>query len=398
MYILHTSDWHLGKRLGIFSRHEEQEATMREICAIADNTNADIVVVAGDIFDTYNPPIEATELYYRTVKRLSNYGERPVIVIAGNHDSPDRIESSDPLAKELGIIQIGFPKTTIAPFDSTMYSITHSTEGGFSLRIKSGENINIIHTAFCNEQRFGIPIHKSLTEALQDLWQSVVSVLPNSYPTLLLTHALMVPNDSDPIEEPEGERPIEHISEKLSSAIIPKAVDYVALGHLHRYQKVGEQPVPVVYSGSPLAYSFSESNQTKYVSGFDTNTKLTEKHALSTGKKLIRKHCSSTEEALSWAKDNTHCWAELHIATKQYLTPKEISKIKEAHQGIVSIVPVLAQEDGQKQKKGIDLTKSRLELFKDYFISKKQLAPSEDIIALFNEIVATHEQIDTTRP
>jgi len=107
MKILHTSDWHLGKRLENFSRLDEQIAVLDEICTIADKENIDAVLVAGDLFDTFNPPTEAVELFYRSLKKLSKNGSRPVIAIAGNHDSPDRIESPDPLARECGIIFAG---------------------------------------------------------------------------------------------------------------------------------------------------------------------------------------------------------------------------------------------------------------------------------------------------
>ncbi len=98
MKMLHTSDWHLGKRLEDFSRLEEQKAVMQEICEIAEREQVDVVIVAGDLFDTFNPPTEAVDLLYKTLKRLTANGRRPVIAIAGNHDSPDRIEAPDPLA------------------------------------------------------------------------------------------------------------------------------------------------------------------------------------------------------------------------------------------------------------------------------------------------------------
>jgi exonuclease SbcD len=91
MKVLHT-DWHLGKNWIIFSFEEEQQRVMNEICDIADSQNTDVVIVAGDLFDTFNPPVEAVDLLYKTLKRLTNNGKRPVVA-AGNHDSPDRIDS-----------------------------------------------------------------------------------------------------------------------------------------------------------------------------------------------------------------------------------------------------------------------------------------------------------------
>ena len=72
MRLLHTSDWHLGKKLNSFDRLEEQRNVMREIVSIADKQNVDMVVVAGDLFDTYNPSSEAQQLLYQTLYELSN--------------------------------------------------------------------------------------------------------------------------------------------------------------------------------------------------------------------------------------------------------------------------------------------------------------------------------------
>lgn len=101
MKILHTSDWHLGKRLENFARIEEQRDFLLEIEQIADNNNVDAVIIAGDLFDTFSPPIDALELFYKSLKKISKNGKRPVIAIAGNHDSPDRIAAPDPLAKSV---------------------------------------------------------------------------------------------------------------------------------------------------------------------------------------------------------------------------------------------------------------------------------------------------------
>ena len=98
MKILHTADWHLGKRLDRFSRLEEQVEVLGEIVKIADENAVDLVLIAGDLFDSFNPSIEATELFYKTLKQLTNNGKRPVIAIAGTHDASDRIDAPYPLA------------------------------------------------------------------------------------------------------------------------------------------------------------------------------------------------------------------------------------------------------------------------------------------------------------
>ena len=117
MKILHTADWHLGKRLESISRHEEQVIVLKEIEQLADEHNVDAIVIAGDLFDTFNPPNESIDLLYKTCKNLSKNGERVVIAIAGNHDSPERVEVPEHFARECGIVFIGFPDTIVSHFE-----------------------------------------------------------------------------------------------------------------------------------------------------------------------------------------------------------------------------------------------------------------------------------------
>src|SRR5690606_29525963 len=131
MKILHTADWHLGKRLEKISRLPEQQLVIDEIIDIANEQQADVVLIAGDLFDNFNPATEAVELFYKALKKLSNYGKRPVIAIAGNHDSPDRIEAPDVLARECGIIFAGYPHSHINPIELESGIKVVKTEPGF---------------------------------------------------------------------------------------------------------------------------------------------------------------------------------------------------------------------------------------------------------------------------
>ncbi|RKQ84271.1 exonuclease SbcCD subunit D [Brockia lithotrophica] len=106
MRILHTADWHLGSTLEGRDRKEEQAAVLEEIVEIAREEDVDLVLVAGDVYDRYNPPAWAETLLYETLARLAE-GGRQVVVLAGNHDSPERIAAAHPLAHERGIHLVG---------------------------------------------------------------------------------------------------------------------------------------------------------------------------------------------------------------------------------------------------------------------------------------------------
>ena len=106
MKILHTSDWHIGKRLFSRERLDEQAEVLDEIAAICEEEKVELVLIAGDIFDTYTPGAEAEELFFKKVKNLAGK-DRAVLIISGNHDDGVRLSAAAPLAEEQGIFIVG---------------------------------------------------------------------------------------------------------------------------------------------------------------------------------------------------------------------------------------------------------------------------------------------------
>lgn len=117
MRILHTADWHLGKTLEGRSRLEEQAEFLDELNQIVKDEHIDVVVMAGDAFDTVNPPARAEQLFYESLSALSDKGKRQVVVISGNHDNPDRLSAASPLTNEQGIHLIGYPTNDLIHVD-----------------------------------------------------------------------------------------------------------------------------------------------------------------------------------------------------------------------------------------------------------------------------------------
>ncbi|WP_226065659.1 metallophosphoesterase family protein [Kaistella polysaccharea] len=399
MKILHTADWHLGKRLDRFSRLEEQILVMDEIVQIADEQNVDVVLVAGDLFDNFNPSVEAIELFYRTLKRLSQNGKRPVIAISGNHDSPYLIDAPDPLARECGIILIGHPKAKVTPFELEDFEISNSVEGMIELKIKNLDfPIRIVHTAFANEIRlkeyFGENKEDALNQVLAENWATIADEFcDENGVNILMTHLYMNKRGAPILEEPDGEKPIKiGNADLIYSDTIPPQIQYTALGHLHAFRNIGTTEKPVVYSSSPLCYSFSEAGQTKYVSIIEAkpNQNMSyEKIALKNGKSLVRKTFDEVEKAIEWLSENQNTFVELTLESETYLKAEERKMINNAHHGIVHLIPkVKNQESTQKQLHDINLNQDIQSLFKDYFKSKNNAQePNEDLLNLFNEIL-----------
>lgn len=407
MKLLHTSDWHLGKRLEDFSRIEEQQAVLHEICEIAEREQVDAVLVAGDLFDTFNPPTDAVDLFYKTLKRLSNNGRRPVIAIAGNHDSPDRIEAPDPLARECGIIFAGYPNSVVPLFElESGLKVLQSEEGFLELKLFGIEiPLRLLLTPYANEFRLKTYLgHENsedeLRTILQEKWQELATKYCNANGVnLLVTHLFVVKRGDELPEEPADEKPILHVggAQVIYSENIPKQIQYTAIGHLHRMHRVDSQPCPVYYSGSPLSYSFAEANQKKFVMIVDAEpgkmVKVQEIE-LTKGKKLLRKRAEGMDEALAWLTENADCLVELTMVTNTYLTAQERKQLNGVHNGIVTIIPEVKNATGLTSgtKKSIDLTKNMEELFTDYFRHEKGQEPNAEMMSLFTELLAVEEE------
>jgi len=408
MKLLHTSDWHLGKRLEDFSRIEEQQAVLQEICEIADREQVDAVLVAGDLFDTFNPPTEAVDLFYRTLKRLTNNGKRPVIAIAGNHDSPDRIEAPDPLARECGIIFAGYPNSVVPPFELESGSkVIRSEEGFLELQLPGTDvPLRLLLTPYANEFRLKTYLgHENSEEELRSVLQGKWQELATNYcdekgVNVLITHLFVVKKGKELPEEPADEKPILHVggAQVIYSDNIPNQIQYTALGHLHRMNRVDLMPCPVYYCGSPLSYSFAEANQKKYVILVDLEVgkeAQIREIELTKGKKLLRKRAEGIDEAVIWLTENQDCLVELTMVTDTFLTGLERKQLSTAHQGIVTIIPEVKNAIGLSSgnKKSIDLTKNMEELFRDYFRHKnKGQEPNEEIMKLFTEVLSEEDE------
>lgn len=402
MRILHTADWHLGKKLDHFSRLEEQRIVMNEICTIADSQDADVVIVAGDLFDTFNPPVEAIDLLYKSLKSLTNNGRRPVIAIAGNHDSPDRIDSPNPLARECGILFVGNPDVTIPKLTiENGFEITQSENGFLEIKLPQYDfSIRVITTPYANEMRLKTYLgaedkEEQLNQLLQDSW----ATLADKYcdikgVNILTTHLYMLKRGGEILEEPDGEKPLRiGNADIVYTDCIPPQIQYTALGHLHRFQNIGGHPSPVVYSSSPLSYSFSEAGQEKKVVLIEAQPNQEVKYTaipLESGRVLHRKRFESIDDAIEWLLANPYCLVELTLVSDTFLATQNLKRIHESHDGIIFIIPIVnkgANVDQQTAK--VNLDQDIQGLFKDYFVSKHKQEPNEELLDLFNEIIGS---------
>lgn len=267
MKILHTSDWHVGKVLKGRSRLDEQRAVLAEIVAIAREVRPDLVLVAGDLFDTANPNPDATRLVTRTLSALRDTGAR-VVAVAGNHDNGNMLDALRPWADAAGVALRGTVRS------AADLRITGETADGERWRLVALPFLSQRYAVRASEM-FDLSAAET-TQTYADLLRRMVTALTDDFDTdavnLVTAHLTVVGGKVG-----GGEREAHTVQAyAVPVTIFPASAHYVALGHLHREQEV-PAPAPVRYSGSPLAVDFGEEENTPGVTLVEVSADTTAK-------------------------------------------------------------------------------------------------------------------------
>ncbi len=392
MRILHTSDWHLGRTLERQSRQGEQEAVMAEIVEIAQDQKCQLVLVAGDIFDTATPPAWAEALFYDTVKALADGGRRAVVVIAGNHDQPQRLTAAQALAQRMGIFILGLPQD-VAQGGSQHLSCLASGPSWLELGwAGEGERAVIAALPYPSEARLGELLSLDVAEEelaagyakrVGELFASLVSHFRPEIVNLAMSHLYVQGGKSS-----DSERPIQLGSAPAVPVELLGGAQYLALGHLHRPQSLpggGGR-----YCGSPLAYGFGEAAQGKSVTIVDLEPgqeAKTQTIPLAQGRTLQIWEATSiaeVRELCSQGKDQ-NSWIRLGLHLKEETSPGEIRQLQELSQSFVQIRLLVPLKEGAQRERRAGLPVDKL--FSRFFQEKTGQEPSSELIKLFLELL-----------
>ncbi|HET6774630.1 MAG TPA: exonuclease SbcCD subunit D [Acidimicrobiales bacterium] len=249
MRLLHTSDWHVGKAIRGRSRAAEHQAVLAEIAAVAERQSVDLAVVAGDLFDTATPTPEAERIVYRALLDLA-VGGRPVVVVAGNHDSAQRLAAVAPLSQASGIhvasairppgdggvleVEVGGEVAQVAllPFPSQRYVVTADV-------LLSGD---------------AAAAHAEYADRVVRIVRTLTGGFRAGTVNLVVAHLMVMGGTMG-----GGERGAHTVFDYwVPATAFPASAQYVALGHLHRAQQLAG-PAPLHYCGSPLQLDFGET-------------------------------------------------------------------------------------------------------------------------------------------
>lgn len=239
MRFLHISDLHIGKVVNDFSMLEEQKLILDQLVSLAAENKVDALVIAGDIYDRAIPPGEAVSLFDQFLTKLSDQ-EIQIIMISGNHDSPERISFGEHLLCARGVHIAGVWNRQ-------------------AKRVLLGDTEFVLLPFFKPVREEETDSNSAVARALERYWQQEQEESLEKQ-RVLITHFFVTDQGKEPALS-ESETTIHVGGLDNVEASLFDGFDYVALGHIHRCQQIGERPV--WYSGSTLKYSFGECGQEK---------------------------------------------------------------------------------------------------------------------------------------
>ncbi len=377
MKILHTSDWHLGAMDGDRSLLEDQKFFIDEICDIVSEKAIDAVTIAGDVYDRSVASAEAVKLYDYAMTRLCGEMKVKVIVIAGNHDSAERLSSCRELLSSSGLYVTGaaerrVPKVTVGNAD--IYMLPWMTE----------EKVKSV-----------FPESKDDITSLEDAYNVVTSHIRKNLDAgkknVIISHAYITDSETS-------------TSDRAAvigfAAQVPASVfdgfDYVALGHIHKPQDVSEN---VRYSGTPMPYSFGkEESQEKSVTVIDTEDMTREIVPL----RLLHRRTTlsgTLDELLDpkYDEDTINGYVRLQV-TDSYVGLDALSKLKEVYPNLIEVVGktfdggdttvTLTMEELEK------LETNPIEVFRHFCSEEMNTEADEYLIGLFEKAIKSAEEAE----
>jgi exonuclease SbcD len=360
----------VGRKIRGRSRADEHRAVLAEIAGIAHDRNADAVIVAGDLFDLSSPSPEDEEIVYRAILDLREAG--PVFVIGGNHDNAARLEAVRPLFDLGGVRVIG---RAVSKSDG---GLVHDEALGIKLALLPFVSQRGIVKA---EQIMALDPDQhaqGYEERLRRVIESLTSEMTLDTVNVLVGHLTVYGAETG-----GGEREAHIFGYAIPPQAFPGSLTYVALGHLHRQQRVAAS-APVWYSGSPLQLDFGEVTDTKGVLLVDAEPgrpASVDSIPLVSGTPLVQLR-GTLEQVLARAAEVERAHVKVILDEKARAGLNE--EVREAIPGTVDVILNRPDETASREERVSRAGRSPVELLETYLKSKDVDDPA--IVELFREL------------
>lgn len=371
MRLIHTSDWHLGRIFHGVHLTDDQEHVLRQFVDLVADTKPDAVLIAGDVYDRAVPPPEAVALLDDVLSTITLKLKVPVVMIAGNHDSPERLGFGSRVMSEQGLHVFGPLSQGIEPVQ------LEDKYGALNLYCLPYAEPPVVRQVFDQE----VQDHNGIFKLLVD---ETKKNHPSGRRSILMTHAFVAGG-----EESESERPLSVGGSGMVDASLFSDFNYVALGHLHRPQKAGFEHVQ--YSGSLMKYSFSEAEHKKVINIVEMDGKgevKLEKVSL-LPRRDVRRVEGDLAEIIARAKTDNgkNDYLMVTLSDKQALLDA-MGKLREAYPNVLHIERPLLTIDGKVVGNKADHRKiDDAQLFASFFSQVTSEDLSEDEQKAYKSVV-----------
>lgn len=378
MRFLHTSDWHVGRTIRSRSRQDEFEAVLDEMVGIVRHTRADVVLVAGDLFDHHVPTAASERLVYETLLRFKAEGAA-VVTIAGNHES----------ASKLAVVS-----DLLAKLDVHLVADFRRPDRGGILRLPSRDGTQTAEVGcipFVPERRFGDAARlfedsaswpAGYSEGLARVVSSYAEGMEAGTVHVMMAHLFASGAKLGGSEREVSVGP----QYAVAAQELPKTLSYLALGHIHRPQRVSAAPSTTWYSGSPIQLDFGEEGEQKsmcLVEADPGKPAKVELVPLSSGRQL-RTISGTMEQVLTAGEQDPRAYLRVEIELEEQV-PGLADKVREHLPNAVQILPRYpSRPEEERPELGRLSLREQLDLFIRYRDGSTQNAA---VLDAFDELV-----------
>jgi exonuclease SbcD len=409
MKILHTADWHIGQHLHTRKRYQEFQEFFAWLVKKISEESFDILLVAGDIFDTTTPSNQAQELYNNFLAEVSKTACRHIVVTGGNHDSPSLLNAQRNVFKLLQIHVVGSAEEN--PKDEVL--LLHDLKGNPELIVCA---VPYLRDRDIRKSEPGESLEEKGQKLIEGVRRHYAEVCEEAerlresisqwVPIVAMGHLFAAGGETS---TGDGVRDLFIGSlGHIHADIFPPCIDYLALGHLHSPQKVGGKDT-MRYSGSPLPISFAEANHEKEVVCIQfTDKKITvEGHKIPTFQELkrIRGDWDHIFDEIAKEKDrDSKAFLEISYIGGEYIDAKLHNRLEKSIEG--SKMEILTINNERKKQRIIAEGENSaslddlhpIDVFKSVLETEQILETEQkDLIARFLEMVTQVTEEDTRR-
>ncbi|MBB6447423.1 exonuclease SbcCD subunit D [Bacillus benzoevorans] len=375
MKFFHTSDWHFGKLVQGVYMTADQRYCMQQFINDIEAEKPDAVIIAGDLYDRAVPPTEAVNLLNEVLETIVLKLKTPVLAIAGNHDSPSRLDFGSNIMKSNGCHIIGKISKELEPI------VLNDEHGEVHFHLVPYSDPSVVRHEFEDEE---VRTHN---DAMKKITEHIAANLDQNARHVLVGHAFVTPHGERQENSSDSERPLAIGGTEQVDANLFAPFHYTALGHLHQAHFVHDEKIR--YAGSPLKYSISEEKHKKgyYIVELDGQGAMTVEKRLLTPIRDMRTVAAKIDDLLKHSINEDYVFVRLLDETP-VLSPME--KVRSVYPNAMHVERNIVLATASESANGERVARHKMDdlsLFRAFYQEVKNEAVSEETEAIFTEVL-----------